>query len=127
MLIALSREFTGASKERYRLFWISPYLYHLFVLYHHISSGMGSISGKIFPFLAVLITPMIDMYFSKKKAVQVLRSITILTAISIIITTHLFNEGKPAVISENNSSLNRETIWNLDRLDKMTIQNKMSA
>ena len=86
--------------------------------------GWDPYQGRYFLSLAVLITPMIDMYFSKKKVIQVLRSMTILAAISIIITTHLFNEGKPATISENNSPLNRETIWNLDRLDKMTIQNK---
>lgn len=86
--------------------------------------GWDPYQGRYFLSIAVLVTPLINVYFSKKKFIHIIRSGVIVAAISIIATTHLLNEGKPVAVFENNPSLIRETIWDLDRFDKMTIQNK---
>lgn len=86
--------------------------------------GWDPYQGRYFLSVAVLITPLINVFFSNKRFVRVIRSGIIFLAISILATTHLLNEAKPVAVFENNPSLIRETIWDLDRFDKMTIQNK---
>jgi len=86
--------------------------------------GWDEYQGRYFLSTVVLVTPLINIYFSNKKIIQIIRSALIITAITIIATTHLLNEGKPIVVFENNPSLIRETIWNMDRIDKMTTQNR---
>ncbi len=125
MLIAFIKELIHGirKKDTARLGIVFTVIFYAFCIIIF-RPGWDPYQGRYFLSLTVLVTPMIDLYISRKKAVRVLRSVVIITAVSIIITTHLFNEGKPAALSKSNAPLNRETIWKLDRLDKMTIQNK---
>ena len=87
-------------------------------------SGWDAYQGRYFLSVAVLTTPLIDMNNTKHKFLHLTRFGTIILAILIIFTTQLLNEGKPVAILENNPSLIRETIWNMDRIDKITIQDR---
>lgn len=86
--------------------------------------GWDPYQGRYFLSVAVLVTPLINIYFSENKLLHITRLGMVIVAISIIITTHFLNEAKPVAIFENNPSLIRETIWNMDRIDKMTVQNR---
>lgn len=86
--------------------------------------GWDPYQGRYFLSVVVLTTPLIHLSFSKKPIDKIVRIAIILLSISIIITTHLLNEGKPVAVFENNPSLIRETIWDMDRSARITIQNR---
>jgi 4-amino-4-deoxy-L-arabinose transferase-like glycosyltransferase len=110
-------------KDIVRLGLVFTFLVYVFciVLFR---PGWDPYQGRYFLSVAVLVTPLINIYFSENRFIHITRFGIITVAISIIITTHLLNEAKPVAVFENNPSLIRETIWNMDRTDKMTVQNK---
>jgi len=86
--------------------------------------GWDPYQGRYFLSIAVLITPLINLYFSDTKFLRFFRYASVVMAVFITLTTHLLNEAKPVAVFKNNPSLIRETIWNLDRVDKMTLPNR---
>lgn len=86
--------------------------------------GWDAYQGRYFLSVAVLTTPLIDIFAKNTTLTKIVRSILMIVMILIIATTHLLNEGKPAVVFDNNPSLIRESIWEMDRIDRITTQNK---
>ncbi len=86
--------------------------------------GWDAYQGRYFLSVAVLTTPLIDIFAKNTTLTKIVRSILMILMILIIATTHLLNEGKPAAVFDNNPSLIRESIWEMDRIDRITTQNK---
>jgi hypothetical protein len=86
--------------------------------------GWDPFQGRYFLSVVVLVIALLDISCSKRTFQTVLRYLLVLAASAIIVTTHLFNEGKPVAVIENNPSLIRESIWKMDRIEKMTVQNR---
>jgi len=86
--------------------------------------GYDIFQGRYFISVAVLLIPLLQLSFSETFLPTLLRYLTVIFAVILIITTHLFNEGKPVAVIEKNPSLIRESIWNMDRIEKMTVQNR---
>lgn len=125
MTIAIVKSFVRGIKERKptELGLVATFIiYAVCIIFSR--PGWDAYQGRYFLSVAVLTTPLIDIFTKNTSFTKIVRSTLMILMILIIATTHLLNEGKPAAVFDNNPSLIRESIWEMDRIDRITIQNK---
>ena len=93
---------------------LRPFL--ICVVHPPIPPRLDPFQGRYFLSVVVLVIALLDISCSKRTFQTVLRYLLVLAASAIIVTTHLFNEGKPVAVIENIESLaNRSGRWTASR------------
>jgi len=113
MIINLVKGIKNRDPLRLGLLWIA-FLYFLCILLFR--PGWDPYQGRYFLTIAAIITPLIYFPISKSFMSTLAQIAIILIAIFFSFSTHLLNGGKPII--------GQETIWKMDRIDKITVQNR---